>query len=101
MAFVSYTTEDLKKRKSKTDWQRVVAMRDEDIAYDEDSPSLATLLASGEVKIVRRGRPPVPEPKEKVTLRVEASALRALRATGKGWQTRLSDQISKWALPAK
>jgi len=97
MALVSYTTEELKKMKSETDWKRVLAMKDEDISSDEDSPRLSELIVKGRItRTVRRGRPPVAEPKEKVTLRMDAAALRALRATGKGWQTRLSDQISKW-----
>jgi uncharacterized protein (DUF4415 family) len=98
MPIVSHTTDELKQKKSKTDRERVLAMADDEIPFDEDSPTLSSLLAAGrEVKIVRRGRPPVAEPKEKITIRVEASALRALRASGKGWQTRLSDQISEWA----
>jgi uncharacterized protein (DUF4415 family) len=100
MAIVSYTTEELRKMKSETDLKRVLAMTDEDILYDEDSPDLAPLIATGEVKITRRGRPPAQQPKEKVTIRVNAAALRALRSTGKGWQTRLSDQIAEWALSA-
>jgi uncharacterized protein (DUF4415 family) len=101
MAIVNYTTEELKKMKSKTDLNRVLAMTDADIIYDEDSPDLTLLIAAGKVKITRRGRPPVQQPKEKVTIRVDAAALRALRSTGKGWQTRLSNQITEWALSAK
>jgi uncharacterized protein (DUF4415 family) len=98
MAIHRYTTEELKKKKSATNWKLVTATKDEDISYDADSPSLDALLASGEVKVQRRGRPPLDEPKEKVTLRLDAATLRALRATGKGWQTRLSKQISEWVL---
>jgi uncharacterized protein (DUF4415 family) len=98
MAMHRYTTEELKKKKSSTNWELVKATKDEDITYDADSPSLDTLLTSGEVKVIRRGRPPLAEPKEKVTLRLDAETLRTLRATGKGWQTRLSEQISEWVL---
>jgi uncharacterized protein (DUF4415 family) len=101
MAIVSYTTEELKRIKSETDAARVLAMADEDILYDEDSPDLSPLIAAGKVKIMRRGRPPVQQPKEKVTIRVDAAALRVLRSTGRGWQTRLSNQITEWALSAK
>jgi uncharacterized protein (DUF4415 family) len=101
MAIHRYSTEELKKMESSTNWERVTAIKDKDISYDADSPSLETLLASGEVKMQRRGRPPLAEPKEKVTLRLDAVALRALRATGKGWQTRLSEQISEWVLSSK
>jgi uncharacterized protein (DUF4415 family) len=101
MAIVSYTTEELNKMKSETDLKRVLAMADEDILYDGDSPDLSPLIAAGKVKITRRGRPPTPQPKEKMTIRVDATALRALRSTGRGWQTRLSNQIAEWALSAK
>jgi uncharacterized protein (DUF4415 family) len=102
MATVSYTTEELKKMKSETDWERVLAMTDDEIPRDEDSPTLSALRDAGkDVRVARRGRPFAAEPKEKITIRVEASALRALRATGKGWQTRLSNQISKWATTVK
>jgi uncharacterized protein (DUF4415 family) len=101
MAIVSHTTEELRKMESETDQERILAMTDDDITIDEDCPDTVALLASGRGKISRRGRPPVSEPKEKVTLRIEASVLRALRATGKGWQTRLSNQISEWTLSAK
>ncbi|MDR1028097.1 MAG: BrnA antitoxin family protein [Clostridiales Family XIII bacterium] len=98
MEIVNYTTEELKEMKSETDLKRVLAMTDEDILYDEDTPNLTSLIAAGKVEISRRGRPPVQQPKEKVTIRVDAAALRALRSTGKGWQTRLSKRIAEWAL---
>jgi uncharacterized protein (DUF4415 family) len=101
MAIVSYTAEELKNMKSETDGERVLEMTDDDIVIDADCPNTIELLTSGRGKIVRRGRPPVAEPKEKVTIRVDASALRALRSTGRGWQTRLSNQISEWAMTVK
>jgi uncharacterized protein (DUF4415 family) len=101
MAIHKYTTEKLKKMNSSTNWELVAATKDEDISYDVDSPSFDTLLASGEVKVVRRGRPSLADPKEKVTLRLDAEVLRTLRATGKGWQTRISEKISEWALQSR
>jgi uncharacterized protein (DUF4415 family) len=101
MAIHRYSTEELKKMESATNWERVSAIKDKDIVYDADSLSLDALLASGEVKVARRGRPPVAAPKEKVTLRLDASVLKSLRDTGKGWQTRLSEQISEWVLSSK
>jgi len=97
MAIVRYTSEELDLMEDQSDIERVLSMKDEDIPHDADSPTLSELLASGkEVRTVRMGRPPVAEPKEKVTIRVDQAALRILRASGKGWQTRLSEQISKW-----
>ncbi|WP_309606192.1 BrnA antitoxin family protein [Phenylobacterium sp.] len=40
-----------------------------------------------------RGRPRLEEPKEKVTLRLDADILRFFRASGGGWQTRLNDAL--------
>src|SRR6476469_9350143 len=37
---------------------------------------------------VRRGRPPLPNPKQAVKLRLDADVLAADRANGDGWQTR-------------
>jgi len=36
------------------------------------------------------GRPPVQEPRLKVTMRLESKVLSYLRASGKGWQTRVN-----------
>lgn len=39
-------------------------------------------------KIVRRGRPKLDDPKQQVTLRLDAEVVRRLKADGDGWQTR-------------
>ncbi len=41
-------------------------------------------------KIVRRGRPPLPNPKQAVKLRLDADVIAAYRKTGTGWQTRIN-----------
>ena len=46
--------------------------------------------------LVRRGRPPVENPKEKVTLRLDPEVAAALRASGKGWQTRVNEVLRDW-----
>jgi uncharacterized protein (DUF4415 family) len=38
----------------------------------------------------RVGRPPLTTPKQAVKIRLDADILEALRATGKGWQTRVN-----------
>jgi uncharacterized protein (DUF4415 family) len=43
------------------------------------------------------GRPRKETTKELVSIRIDAHALNALRATGAGWQTRLSEHIAEWA----
>ncbi len=44
-------------------------------------------------QLVRRGRPKVAEPKQQVTLRLDAAVVAGLRATGPGWQTRANDAL--------
>ena len=44
--------------------------------------------------LTRRGRPPVgDEPKQQVTLRLPRQVIDYFRATGGGWQTRISDVL--------
>jgi uncharacterized protein (DUF4415 family) len=46
-------------------------------------------------KVVRRGRPPLDNPKQAVKLRLDADVLAAYRATGEGWQTRINADLRK------
>jgi uncharacterized protein (DUF4415 family) len=46
-------------------------------------------------RIVRRGRPPLPNPKQAVKLRLDADVLSAYRKTGTGWQTRINADLRK------
>jgi uncharacterized protein (DUF4415 family) len=46
-------------------------------------------------KILRRGRPPLPNPKQAVKLRLDADVLAAYRKTGTGWQTRINADLRK------
>jgi len=46
-------------------------------------------------KLVRRGRPPLPSPKQAVKLRLDADVLAAYRKTGEGWQTRINADLRK------
>ena len=41
------------------------------------------------------GRPPSPNPKQQVTLRLDPDVLEAFRATGKGWQSRINAELRK------
>ena len=43
-----------------------------------------------------RGRPTAAVVKERITIRFDADVLAALRATGKGWQTRVNDAMREW-----
>jgi uncharacterized protein (DUF4415 family) len=43
-----------------------------------------------------RGRPPLENPKIATAIRFDADVLAGLRATGKGWQTRVNDAMRQW-----
>jgi uncharacterized protein (DUF4415 family) len=91
-----YTNEDIEKMNSATDWERVLSMKDEDIITDGDCPDVTELIAQGKTTAIM-GRPRKETIKELVSIRIDARALNALRATGVGWQTRLSEHIAEWA----
>jgi uncharacterized protein (DUF4415 family) len=45
----------------------------------------------------RKGRPPYARPvKQMVSLRMDVDVLEGLRATGKGWQTRVNAAMREW-----
>ena len=44
----------------------------------------------------RRGRPVVSETKTAISLRVSDSVLAAFKATGPGWQARMTDALADW-----
>jgi uncharacterized protein (DUF4415 family) len=46
--------------------------------------------------LVRRGRPPLEQPKQRATLRFDADVLARLRATGPGWQTKVNAALREW-----
>ncbi len=43
-----------------------------------------------------RGRPRKKAPKRKISIRLDADVLEALRATGPGWQTRVNAILREW-----
>jgi uncharacterized protein (DUF4415 family) len=87
-----------------TDWLRVRAMRDEDIAHDEDSPR--TTEADWEGAVMRvggrsigtvrlRGSQKAPL-KVSTTLRLPPEVLAYFKAGGPGWQTRIGEALKEW-----
>jgi uncharacterized protein (DUF4415 family) len=72
--------------KSKTDWKRVDAMRDEDIDFS-DNPEW-TPEGFGKA-VVHIGFKPLP-PKEQITLRIDADVLEWFRALGPGYQSQIN-----------
>jgi uncharacterized protein (DUF4415 family) len=52
-------------------------------------------------KLIRRGRPPLANPKESTSLRLDPEVLTYYRRTGRGWQSRINAALRKAAkLPA-
>lgn len=88
-----YTTAQLKKMKSKTDWTRVAKMTDADIDYS-DLPDVSEMMKRGEVRPV--GRPRKANPKQHVNLRLDPDIVEAFKKTGCGWQTRINDTLRDW-----
>jgi uncharacterized protein (DUF4415 family) len=67
-----------------SDWQ------DPDDVPDLSTPEWQAII---DKVPVRRGRPPLDEPKISTTIRLDADILAAFRAEGSGWQTRINDVL--------
>ena len=72
--------------KSKTDWERVDALNDEDIDLSE-IPEISTEMFAH--ALVRRGLKPVSR-KAQVTLRVDSDVLDWYKKQGQGYQTKIN-----------
>lgn len=100
----------MKKTESKTDWERVMAIKEGDpIPYEPaDGPydpndvegtraffAQADLIRKG--KVVRRGkRGPQKAPTKKlVSLRLSPEVIHHFKSTGPGWQTRIDSTLRK------
>jgi uncharacterized protein (DUF4415 family) len=90
-----------RKRSIKSDLTKLDAHKITDAEYD-DAPELTeemldrAELRHGE-KIIKRGRPPLAQPKEAIKLRIDQDILTAYRKTGSGWQTRINADLRKAA----
>ena len=63
---------------------------------EDDRPLTKEEMAEGIAQYRRsRGRPPGLA-KEQIAIRFDKDVLAALRATGKGWQTRVNDAVREW-----
>lgn len=83
----------------RTDWAKVRGMSDaqatRNARSDADNPPLNRREFS-RAKVVRRGRPRLENPKKQVTLRLSAKVLAYYRAKGRGWQTRIDEDLKKF-----
>ena len=73
-------------RKSRTDWKRVDALRDDQIDYSEHPKWTSEMFARA---VVRRGLQPAPR-KRQLTLRIDGDVLEWFRRKGPGYQTRIN-----------
>jgi uncharacterized protein (DUF4415 family) len=81
--------------------------------HDDDSPEMtaadfrrARLMRDVMPKVVEAfkrgpGRPKLPAPKERVSLRLDPKVLSAYKATGAGWQKRIADTLAREAPKTK
>lgn len=72
---------------NQTDWNRVDAVKDEDIQFDEDSPR--TRAEDWAAAIVHKGLP-FPQKKTQIALRLDDDVLAWFKAQGPGYQTRIN-----------
>jgi uncharacterized protein (DUF4415 family) len=73
-------------KRSKTDWKRLDAMRDEDIDFSDNPEWTPEMFAKA---VVRIGFKPV-LPKAQITLRLDADVLQWFRERGAGYQTQIN-----------
>lgn len=71
---------------TRTDWKRLNALRDEEIDLSDNPEVTPEMFAKA---MVRQGLRPM-EPKEQVTLRLDADVLKWFRSLGKGYQTQIN-----------
>ena len=75
------------KKRSRTDWKRIDAMRDEDIAFS-DIPKLGPDFFKSAIFW--------PGPKKQITLRVDPDVLTFFRKHGRGYQTTMNAVLRKY-----
>lgn len=85
-----------------TDLKRLKAMKDSDIAHDDDNPittaddwSDAVMKVGGKVIGRTRGLQKAPTKIAK-TIRYDADVIERFQASGPGWQTRMNDALKEW-----
>ena len=81
---------------SREDWDAVSdnpEWTEEDFALARPFAEVFPELAAS----IRRGRPPVDNPKKQVTLRIDADVVERFRAGGPGWQSRMNEALRKAA----
>jgi uncharacterized protein (DUF4415 family) len=75
------------KKRSRTDWKRVDALRDSDIDFS-DAPELGPDFFANAILW--------PGPKQQITLRLDPDALAFVRKHGRGYQTIINAVLRKY-----
>jgi len=70
------------KQKSRTDWKRLRAMKDEDIDFSDIPPLKEDFFKHATLRL--------PEPKSSITIRLDPDVLNWFKKQGKGYQTRIN-----------
>lgn len=75
------------KRRSRTDWARIDAMRDEDIDFSDIPEQGPEFFAKAILW---------PGPKKQITLRLDPDVLKFFRKQGRGYQTTINAVLRKY-----
>lgn len=73
--------------------------RKQEAIYPRKTDWLAPKIENGTLQdaLNRRGRKPSANPKQLLSLRLDAEVIEFFRKTGKGWQTRINSELRKIA----
>ena len=63
---------------------------------DPDAVPLTDAQWEAARPFIRRGRPPAPVTKERITIRVSRDVVERFRTSGDGWQTRVDAALKDW-----
>jgi uncharacterized protein (DUF4415 family) len=95
---VSFTLDELKTRKSKTDWARVDATAEAELEQmDRDDPDLQGLesIDWSTAEWV------IPQPKTAISIRLDADVLAFFKADGAGYQSRINAVLRSYMKATK
>ncbi|MDR1071159.1 MAG: BrnA antitoxin family protein [Rickettsiales bacterium] len=91
---IRMTAEEIRKN---LDVKKAIAMAKAAPEYDGGPDPAGKVVARGfaafKEYINKNGRPRVDDPKEVVSIRLPASVIKSLRATGRGWRTRAGEYL--------
>ena len=86
-------SEKFTKVESKTDWERVEQMTDEQIDTSDIPPLDASFFENAEIRM--------PKPKQTVTIRLDDDVVEWFKAGGKGYQTRINAVLKMYVSSQK